>query len=167
MHVLTSTSEYTVHHQVSPCTRSLSHHRTWGTSESQVCQSQPISGKEYTNFSMMYSRTGVVNCVFTALLVTYIYNATMYILGACRACLGRAWASCICWSNHCLTWEELKWTKFYLQAEWVHIEDSWSMCDWEKVLLLSCSHTCTTRTSSINGNQWIGRCPSLLSPSSR
>ena len=26
----------------------------------------------------------------------------MYLLGACRACLGRAWASCICWSNYWL-----------------------------------------------------------------
>ena len=38
------------------------------------------------------------------------------ILGACRACLGGAWASCICWSNH-----------------WLILKGSRSMCDHKKI----------------------------------
>ena len=38
--------------------------------------------------------------VVTACCTTYAQS--LFLLGACRACLGRAWVNCSCWSKHWL-----------------------------------------------------------------
>jgi len=42
----------------------------------------------------------VINC---NVIAWFMFTPKIAILGACRACLGRAWVSCSCWSNHWLT----------------------------------------------------------------